>query len=370
MPKPIKEHQTSRTSVDAAAALTRQPTKRARLGTLLKTGSTLLDLAISGSIDGGFMAGKYFLVVGDSSSGKTFLILTCLAEASIDDTFKDYRFIYDNTEGGALMDFGRFFGKRMARRIENPSDDGPSKTIEEFYYNLDDALSADRPCIYVLDSMDALSSDYGDSKFQDAKKAARRGTEAKGSYGDGKAKMNSTFLRSMMPRLEKTKSILIVVSQTRDNIGAGMYGEQKIFAGGHALKFYATAQVWSSVGGKIKRTVGERDVQIGVNCRVTVKKNRLTGKVRTVEFPILYESGIDDIGGMIDWLVYWKVWPNKGGLVDAGAAWPGVRERREDLVEWIEANDKREDLEDAVQEAWSAIEARIAPKRKGKYGDE
>ena len=43
---------------------------------LLGTGSTLLNLAISGKTCGGFPAGKYVFFVGDSSSGKTFLALT------------------------------------------------------------------------------------------------------------------------------------------------------------------------------------------------------------------------------------------------------------------------------------------------------
>ena len=344
---------------------------------LLKTGSTVLDLAITGRRAGGLPKGKYIWMVGDSSSGKTFLMLTCLAEASINKEFNGYRFIYDNVEDGALMDFERYFGSKMASQIEPPAtdEDGPvfSTTIEEFYYHLDDAFACaeapeGRPFIYLLDSMDALDSRYGEAKFQEAKKAARSGTKAKGDYGDGKAIANSRNIRRVVNMLRKTRSILIILSQTRDNMDAGPFQEQTVSAGGKSLKFYATAQLWSSVGSKITRTVNEREIQVGVNCRVKVKKNRITGKERAVEFPIYYATGIDDIGGMVDFLVYWKFWPkDKGGFVDAGSDFEDVKKRRDDLVKWVEKNDLRRDLEDVVETAWQSIEAKADVERQCKY---
>ncbi len=98
--------------------ITKKELKRADY---LSTGSTLLNLACTGYPFRGFAKGYYYFIVGDSTSGKTFLSLTCLAEASINKNFKDYRFIYDNSEGGALMDIERFFGSGVAERIEPPS---------------------------------------------------------------------------------------------------------------------------------------------------------------------------------------------------------------------------------------------------------
>lgn len=342
---------------------------------LLKTGSTILDLAISGRRKGGFTKGRYFWVVGDSSSGKTFLMLTCLAEASINKEFDGYRFIYDNVEDGALMNLQKYFGGRMAARLEAPgtAEEPYSTTIESFYYHLDDAVKAaaapgGKQFIYVLDSMDALDSKYAESKFQEGKKAARGGDKAKGDYGDGKAKINSTAIRRVVAKLRATGSILLVLSQTRDAIDAGPFEEQQTHAGGRALKFYAAAQLWSSVGSKIKKSIGEREIVVGVHCRVKIKKNRLTGKERVVEFPIYHDTGIDDIGGMVDWLVYWGYWlKNKQGFIDAGSAWEGIAKRREDLIEWIDEKGMRDDLEDVVEQAWAALEKRLAVERKSKY---
>ena len=343
---------------------------------LLKTGSTVLDLAISGRRGGGFLKGKYFWMVGDSSSGKTFLMLTCFAEASINPEFDKYRLIYDNREDGALMDMAKYFGRAMAERTEPPKDpdkyDDPySENIEDFYFNLDDALEraeAGEPFIYLLDSMDSLTSKYADEKFKEAKKEARGGARAKGDYGDGKAKKNSTFLRKAVNRLGATGSILIILSQIRDNIEAGMFEEHQTPSGGHALRFYATVQLWSSVGSKIKKKVAGRDVVVGVNCRVRTKKNRITGRERTVEFPIYYDTGIDDIGGMIDFLIHWKFWTkNKMGTIDATPDFDDVKKRKEDLVEWIEEEDLREDLEEIVEDAYAEVERKATVKRGNKY---
>lgn len=341
----------------------------------LRTGSTLLDLAISGSLKGGFTKGRYFWMVGDSSSGKTFLMLTCFAEACRNPEFDNYRLIYDNGEDGALMDMNRYFGSRMAARLEPPATENGmpvySETIEDFYFNIDDALNeaekTGKPFIYGLDSMDNLGSKYSEAKFQEAKNASRGGKKAKGDYGDGKAKINSTRIRSVISRLRKTGSILIILSQTRDVMDAGIFDEKQTFAGGHALKFYSTVQLWSSVADKIKKTVRDREMVVGVNCRVKIKKNRITGKERQIMFPIYYDSGIDDTGGMVDFLVYWGHWKkDKAGRIDAGE-FECKEMLTNALIAWIEENDKVDQLRDITKMVWDEVEEKAAVNRKPRY---
>ena len=139
--------------------------------------------------------------------------------------FKDFRLIYDNVEDGMLMDVERLFGEATADRIEPPAldEDGEachSETIEQFYYNLDDAFDEDEPFIYVLDSMDGLDTEDDQDKFAAQKKAHRKGTNTAGSYGMAKAKKNSVGLRQVAARLRETGCILIIISQTRDNTKA------------------------------------------------------------------------------------------------------------------------------------------------------
>lgn len=338
---------------------------------LLSTGSTLINLACTGFPDGGFFKGAYFWLVGDSQSGKTFLALTCLAEASLNKEFNDYRLIHDDVEGGSLMDIRKFFGDAVAKRLEPPKRDSEgdplySQTIEDFYFNLDDALDHKRPCIYILDSMDGLSSEYEGKKFDERKTAAEKGTVAKGDYGDGKAKRNSGSIRHMLARIRDTGSILIIISQTRDNIDAGLFGEKSTVSGGRALKFYASLQLWSSVGSAIKVTVRGKERRVGVISRVRVKKNRTTGRDRGVEVPIYYSVGFDDVGGCVDYLVNEKYWPrNKGGMITAKEF--DLQLNRDDMIETIESRDLEFDLRQLVADVWHDIEAACAVQRKTRY---
>lgn len=334
---------------------------------LLSTGSTMLNLAISGRHQGGFAKGKYHFLVGDSASGKTWLSLTCLAEAAMNPEFDDYRFIYDNAEDGALMDIGRFFGEAVEDRLESPAMEGEvpvySQTIEDFYYHLDDACDVDKPFIYILDSMDSLSSAAEQSKFQEQKDAARKGKSTAGSYGDGKAKLNSSNLRKLMPKLRSSNSILIIINQTRDNLGFGF--EQKTRSGGHALRFYATVEIWSSIKGKMKRTVRGKEREIGITTKIQVKKNRFTGRLRVVELPLYHSFGIDEVGSCVDYLVSEKHWTKTKNTINAtDFEFSGSRDK---VIGYIQDNDLENDMAEIVEEVWNAIENECAIKRKNRY---
>lgn len=333
----------------------------------LSTGSTLLNLACSGDPNKGFMAGKYYFFVGDSSSGKTFITLTCLAEAAKSKQFDKYRFIYDNCEDGALMDISKFFGDCVAKRMEAPSikngEPAYSVTIEDFYDNVDNAAITGKPFIYILDSMDGLSSDYEGEKFDAQKKARQKGTKSAGSFGDGKAKKNSAGVRRLIPILRETNSILIIINQTRDNLGFGF--EKKTRSGGHALKFYACLEIWSSIKGRIKKTVNKVERQIGINCICQTKKNRLNGRERKVELPIYHSFGIDDVGCCVDYLIQEKHWRKKKGKFCATEL--DLVTTRVKLIKYIEDNELEQDVREIVGEVWDAIEQACIVPRKKRY---
>jgi RecA/RadA recombinase len=334
----------------------------------LSSGSTLLNLACSGKPHVAFIKGHYYFLVGDSSSGKSFLSLTCLAEANLNEHFKDYRFIYDNAEDGALMDIKKFFGAKTAARIEPPriENDLPvySSTVQDFYYHLDDAEKAGRPFIYILDSMDALSSQEFDEKFNENKNLSRKGKEVKGSYGDGKAKANSSGLRRATSFLSKSGSILIIVNQTRDNVGTFTF-EKKTRSGGHAQKFYASMEMWSKVKEKLKRRVNGKDRIIGSLVQVQIKKNRLTGQEHKIDIPIYFSAGFDDIGSCILYLIEEGHWKQTKDHIDATEF--DVSMNQDELIAWIEEQGKEKVLREIVNEVWSGIEAGCLVKRKSKY---
>lgn len=349
----------------------------------LSTGSTLLNLALTGDPFKGFVAGKYFFIVGDSASGKTFLSMTCLAEATIDPNFSEYDFIYDNIEDGMLMDLDTLFNDTVADRIRPPAMKGGepafSDSVESFYYNLDDAIGRGKPFIYILDSMDALDTDAADKKFQQHKKAYRKkrgdgdepagGDDDKlaGSYGDGKAKKNSEFLRKAMKGLKATGSILIILSQTRDNIGSMFGGKTR--AGGHALRFYATTEFWSSIIKPIKKTVHDIERKVGNRIKLAFRKNRFTGQLHEVEIDIYPSFGIDDVGSCVDYLVGEGYWSADKQTITATGLDTGldVVATRDKLIRTIERKGLERRLRELCGTCWAEVEAACSLKRKNRY---
>lgn len=336
----------------------------------VSTGSTLLNLACTDNPHLGFTKGAYYYLVGDSTSGKTFLSLTCFAEATINEHFADYELVFDDVEGGAVMSIERFFGKQVARRMRAPSYDSQdrpvhSTTVESFYYHLRDLIKKGHPFIYVLDSQDALDSLSADKKFSKQKKASEEGEMAKGSFGDGKAKYHSENIRWVLSGIRKTKSILIIIGQTRDNIQPFTF-EKKTRSGGRALRFYARNEIWTSVGKKIKKAVRGIKRTVGVECIAQIKKNRVTGKERVVTIPIYNSFGIDDVGSCVDYLIQNKHWSKNGDGI-YGAEEFNFSGSKGEVIAYVEQNNLERKLRDIVGTVWSEIEQECQLNRKRRY---
>jgi len=352
--KKIKEKQGKITTIDLSKGLS--------------TGSTLLNLSLTGNSMVGWLPGFYYLFVGDSNSGKSYITLGALAEASINPNFDDYDLIYNGPEEGALMDIRKHYGVKLERRLTRIV----TRTIEEFYYDLDDRLSSGKPFIEILDSWDVLDSESAQEKFDEQKKAFREGRETAGSYGDGKPKKNSSLLRTVVSRLAKSQSILIGISQTRDNIpkpGIPMFMQpKKTRSGGHAMKFYAMAELWSSVKETLKKKIRGRDLEVGKLCRIEVKRTRVTGLDRTVEIPIYPSMGVDDVGSCVDFMIDWKSWKTTGAYIEAEDL--ELKGTRDEIIRAIEEGNKERELQLAVLETWHDIEQQCSLQRKRRYSDE
>lgn len=330
----------------------------------LSTGSTMLNLAISDRVNGGFVKGGFHWLVGDSDTGKSFLTMTCFAEAAKNPEFDNYQMIHDNAEGGVLMDINRFFGSKVAQRLKQPSKLGASDTIDRLYINLDRA-AAKGPFIYVLDSYDALSSDQEKKKFQERLAAVSKGKEAKGEMTDGKAKRNSSGLRQTLALLRETQSIFIAISQTRDNMGFSF--EEQTASGGRALKFYANVQLWTSPRGKLKKTVKGKERELGIKVNIAVRKNRITGKKRDCIVPIYHSAGVDDLGSCIAWLMDEGHWEKPEGASKFVAKEFKHEGTVEALIRKIEETGQEEKLHGLVQEVWDAVETACMVHRKRRY---
>jgi recombination protein RecA len=340
----------------------------------ISTGSTLLNLALTDRIDGGWPLGDMVNLVGDSNAGKSLSALTMMAEGVKNEDFQNYKFLYHAVETGVYFPLVEMFGKNIKRiEIKKKSP----YTVQQ--WKSDVMQKASKPLICVLDSADALTTEEelkALSKDDDARK--------EGFSNLLKPKAFSSALSPIVGKLNENNGLLLIISQTRSNIGV-MFGPAKRRAGGDALRFYSSCEVWLSHGSKILKKVRGVEREIGEYITAKVARTRITGKKHTIILPVYDQLGIDDVGSMIDWMqkeLFWGVKKiqneeddddgdkkkKKKFLIDTGADFLEIEPvEREVLIHYIETNNKEDELKRIVQESWNTLESELSLQRKSRY---
>jgi len=355
-----------------------KPKKRFPIDELVPTGSTLLNLCMSEQSEGGKLKGKIFNLIGDSHAGKTFVALTIAAEISNSKYFQNYNVVYDDVERANSFDMEPLFGEENSKKIMPPSinsDGNPifSETFEDWMGYLEDWSDMDDPFIYILDSMDALDTKADKKKREETIDANRKEKESKGSFGMAKAKLNSEYLKSVGSICARNGSIVIVVSQTRTDIDPYTM-TKKTRAGGKALKFYSSFEMWMGISKKLKKG----DMDIGVISKIKVTKNKVTGKVREIPIRLYYDYGMDDVRTNIEWLLTvpkFSEWIKPKKAQKFVAPDFGFDDQKlnsttiDNLIKHIEDNDLEKDLSKVVERVWLEIEetTKVNKLRKKKY---
>jgi RecA/RadA recombinase len=325
---------------------------------LIPTGSTLLNCACSDYHTGGYGVGKLTNLIGDSSSGKTLLALTAFAEMSMFTKWDDYRMIYDDVEAALEFNVNYLFGVDIGHRIET---NVVSDTIQDFYANILKALKDDRPFVYILDSLDALTSvEEQDRAMKMAGLKKQSPKEAQtGSYKVEKPKLVGEILRVTTREIKSQEAVVIIISQTRDNLGFGFTSKTR--SGGRALKFYATHEMWLS----IKEPFKSKKREIGVRANAKISKNKLTGKRRDVDIPIYNDYGVDDISANVDFLVDEGFWLQEKNTILANNL--NLKGTKETIVKGIEDQRLEGEVQKMVGAQWKTIEEDLRLNRKRRY---
>ena len=390
-----------------------------------KTGVKLIDMVIGGEKGVyGEPAGRIINICGDKSTGKTFICNEFIANAHYQYGSK-FKWMYADCERGYSFDTQRLYGFD----IHTEESDAP-ENVEEAYYcirKFAESLKDDEFGIYVLDSLDALTSDEQDARADERMKAIENDKEMKGTYGMGKAKyLSQEFFPQLCKVLENKNILLIIVSQIRDN--TDMFSFEKYSrSGGKALDFYCYMVIWLATAKKI---IVEQDGQkaiIGGTNKLKVTKGKVPRPFRECFYTYMYDYGIDNITTGVDYLFNLRT---NTGDVSAPLAkcceWeksegkkpmsnPEIREwmqknkwyedyrstlasgerfsletalayinkdsdkkklfdetfslamERDTLIQYIYENDIQEELDKRVEEKWEKFEDGLATGRKPKY---
>lgn len=242
----------------------------------VSTGCTVLDCILGG----GWVLGRIGNIIGDEATGKTLLAME--AYANFARMFPNGRMWYDEAEHAWDEDYANALGMPV-KRIKLLR----AQTVEDFQEHVRNKAiilkNNNTPGMFTLDSLDALS---------DRKELSRE--VGQDTYGGDKAKQMSQLFRKVVSDVEASQMGLIIVSQTRSNIGV-TFGRKWRVSGGEALKFYASQRLHIAHAGDLYKTVRGQKRTIGSKIRAKCIKSKVGMPHRTCDFLIRYGYGIDDL---------------------------------------------------------------------------
>lgn len=314
---------------------------------MISTGSTLLDLAISGGRvrGGGLPAGVLVEIFGPSGSGKTVMLSEIAG--------------YVQRQKGEIMfhDPEARLNKQFAQMFDLNTDVmnyQVSNTVTEVFNSVREWEPKNTKIVNGIfaDSLAALSTDFEmDSKDGD-------------KMGMRRAKEFSEELRKTCRVLTQKNFLMVASNQVRVNTDAGAYGQKYTTPGGEAVGFYASVRLRALRPEKIwkKEKVAGKEVKraIGVETQFEVFKNSVWKPYHTAPVIILFDYGIDDIRTNLQFIKDYtsaKVYSIGG---------EGLSNSMEEAIKLVEDNNMVLDLKNEVIDLWTDIESKFETERKPK----
>jgi recombination protein RecA len=248
------------------------------------SGCSMLDLAISNRPNGGFPVGRITEITGLEASGKSLLAAHALAETQK----KGGLAVYIDTESATSAEFLTAIGVDINKMLYVPLE-----TIEEIFETIETIVEnvrksdKNRLVTIIVDSVMGASTKIEMSAEYD-----------KDGYATSKSIILSKAMRKVTNWIARERICLIFTNQLRTKLGVS-FGDPWTTSGGKALPFHASVRLRLKSIGQIKI----KDSVVGIKTRVTVVKNRMGPPLRSIDYDIYFESGIDNYGG---WLAIMK----------------------------------------------------------------
>jgi recombination protein RecA len=271
----------------------------------IPTGSPSLDRALG---CGGYPRGRVVEIFGPESSGKTTLTLHAIAEVQR----RGGVAAFIDAEHALDVHYAKAIGVDIGQLLVSQPDTG-----EQALDILETLVRSGAVDLIVVDSVAAL-----------VPKA-----EIEGEMGDShmglQARLMSQALRKLTGITHRTDTTIMFINQLRMKIGV-MFGSPETTTGGHALKYYASVRLDIRRIGPVKNG----DEVCGNRTRVKVVKNKLAPPFQLAEFDILYGSGMDAVGDILDLAVAQGVVEKRGSYfaVDGESLAQGRDKMRELLI--------------------------------------
>jgi len=267
----------------------------------VSTGASMLDVAISNRPYGGLPVGRITEITGLEQSGKSLVSAHLLAETQ---KLGGLAVLID-TENAVSREFLEAIGVDTTKLLYVVAE-----TVEQCFEYTETIIekvrtsSKDKYVTIVVDSVAAASTekemeaDYG-----------------KDGYATDKAIIISKAMRKITNLIGRQKITLVFTNQLRQKMNAMPFSDPWTTSGGKAIAFHASVRLRLKGMGTIKaKDSSGNDRIVGIKVRCQVVKNRMGPPLRSADFDIFFDRGIDNIGA---WLGSMK----DNGLVKQSGAW-------------------------------------------------
>jgi len=307
-------------------------------GEVVSTGSTLLDLAISGGRvrGGGIPGGILMEIYGPSSSGKTAL----LAELGADVQTAGGTMHFLDPEARLDKAYAEIYGINIDK--DNYSMPNTVEEVMDFIYNWEP--NTEKLNMIGTDSIAALCS-----------RMQMDGTDKRGQAA---AKEFSQGLRKVCKMIRSNNWIIAFTNQVRQ----GDMGEAT--PGGMAVPFYSSLRIRVGPPAQNKYIKKEATIQgtktskiLGVQSIATIKKSSVDDPFRTCPIYIVFGYGIDDIRGN---LIYCKQYMGTSGYDVFGNK---EYRRIDSAISYIEENKLQNKLKERTIDLWYEVQEKLSVKR-------
>uniref|UniRef100_A0A6M3XWL4 Putative RecA n=1 Tax=viral metagenome TaxID=1070528 RepID=A0A6M3XWL4_9ZZZZ len=339
---------------------------------VISTGSTLLDLAISGRRvrGGGVPGGMIMIYFGPSSSGKTILLCELMANAKakiVKDTGAGAEEIIKI--GPRAQDPETRMDKGFVRHIfrvdleEGENYLQPATVLDAFKNIWDWKPDPSNLNVYATDSIAALTTE---SELDRVGQLGRQAAEL------------SQELRMVKNHLQEYNILMACTNQERANMMQGR-GPATKQAGGFAIGFWSSLniRIKPDPGGKyiktkVKSKQGKEEERIiGVKSLCRVEKSSVDVPYREAPVIIMFDYGVDDVRANLLWLndkgVFDEQGPRGGWVKKKGYVVGGKRYLSIDAaVETVESQELQEEIKDQVIDTWEFLDQQTITERSPK----
>lgn len=316
--------------------------------TMISTGSTLLDLAITGGRvrGGGIPGGILVEIFGPAGTGKT--VLLCEIAGGVKRQRGEVMF--RDPEARLNKQFAKLFGLDL----DQVEYDTP-QTVPEVFKPVRKWEPEPEGSIHGIfaDSLAALSTDQE--------------LDDNDPYGMKRAKEFSEELRKTCRTLTQKNFLMVASNQMRQNLDAGQFGQKYKSPGGEAIGFYSSLRLRlrkPKKDAQIRRVakVAGKDLRrvVGVTSEVEVFKSSVWEPYRTAPVTILFDYGIDDIRENLKFI---KTYTKATTYVVKGEK---LSQSLDDSIAIIEEDKLERRLRREVIDLWTEIEEKFKRERKPK----